>query len=156
MRRSRIALGFVGISLFALVIASGLAGCGDGGAASTPAASTSTTSAGVSPTALAGQCQPAWQGWPDTSPSILGGSVLLPPSTRVILVDSAPGEADANLCTLGMSAAQIDQFMKAHLPANGWRYDAGIGQWRNGDVLTFAYSVPNPLTWMVECRCGGI
>jgi len=135
------------------------------GACGTPAASTGNprasqasrpTTTAQTPTAQSGGCPPAWRGWPDTSASILGGLVALPPRTRVVLVDSAPGMADADLCTLGLAAGGIDQFMKANLPAKGWRYDAAAGKWRNGPALELDYLVADPLRWEVECVCGGI
>src|SRR5690349_4353707 len=61
------------------------------------------------PAAVSGACPPAWQGWPDASASILNGLVALPPRTRVVFVDSAPGAADANLCALDVTAGEIDQ-----------------------------------------------
>lgn len=82
--------------------------------------------------------------------------MLLPPRTRVIMTDNAPGAAAANLCTIGMTTAQIDQAMKTNLAGKGWHYEGQAGQWTNGDVLTFSYTLPDPHDWTVECQCGGI
>ena len=82
--------------------------------------------------------------------------MLLPSRTRVIMTDNAPGAADANLCTNGMTAAEIDQTMKTNLAGKGWHYDTQAGEWKNGDVLTFTYALADPQNWTVECQCGGI
>src|SRR5262249_39901696 len=44
-------------------------------------------------------CPSPWENFPAFSTSVVSGMVPLPPKTRVIMVDSAPGEADATLCT---------------------------------------------------------
>jgi hypothetical protein len=120
------------------------------------ARATATRTQAPSATAAAGECPAAWQGFPPESASIIGGVVLLPPHTRVILVDSVPGAADANLCTTGMAATQIDQFMQMNLSQKGWRYDTEAEQWLNGPALALTYRVADPLSWTVDCQCGGI
>jgi hypothetical protein len=72
------------------------------------------------------------------------------------MVDSAPGEATADLCTSGTTAAAIDAFMRTNLPATGWRFDAQAGDWCNGPILTFRYAVTALLPWTILCRCGGM
>jgi hypothetical protein len=135
-----------------------LAACASGGSAGVGATVMSTATPTVTPTATAfpGPCLPAWENLPPSSPAILGGMVLLPPQTRVIMVDSAPGEADGTLCTVGLTALEIDQFMQAHLATSGWHYDAPSNTWHQGQVLEFDYTVHNPVAWSVHCHCGGI
>lgn len=130
-----------------------LGGCGVQTTQATNSVGSRQSQATVTP---ARACPPAWEGWPDSSPAIVGGTVLLPPSTRVIFVDSAPGEADAQLCTVGMTATAINLFMKANLPAKGWDYTTQAARRKHGPVLTFVYTINDPLNWTVECTCGGI
>src|SRR6476469_7431137 len=110
-------------------------GACDARSTSTGARQAPPTATPQTPTTASGACPPAWQGWPDASASILDGLVALPPRTRVVFVDSAPGAADAALCTLDLTAGEIDQFMKTNLPAKDWRYDTTTGKWRNGPVV---------------------
>jgi hypothetical protein len=117
---------------------------------------TPTTTMTSTMTAVAGPCPAPFEQYPPESASIIGGTVLLPPYTRVIMVDSAPGAADANLCTTGATASQIDQFMKTTLPTKGWQFDDQAEQWLNGPALALTYRVTDPLSWTVDCQCGGI
>ena len=82
--------------------------------------------------------------------------VPLPPETRVIMVNSAPGAADATLCTLDATAASINAFMTHGLTANGWREDGNTGRWDKGVVLEVDWKVTTPSRWSLECVCGGI
>jgi hypothetical protein len=101
-------------------------------------------------------CPSPWEDFPAFSVSVVAGMVPLPPKTRVIMVDSAPGAADATLCTLDATAASITTFMTQGLTAKGWREDGTTGRWDKGPILEVDWKVTTPSRWSLECVCGGI
>ena len=101
-------------------------------------------------------CPSPWENFPAFSASVVAGMVPLPPKTRVIMVNSAPGAADATLCTQGATAASINTFMMHGLTAKGWREDRNTGHWDKGAVLEVDWKVTTASRWSLECVCGGI
>jgi hypothetical protein len=144
------------IFTFILVpLAFAASGCGQS-VAVVPAATATAQLSPTSTTATSDGCPSPWADFPALSTSVVSGMVPLPPKTRVIMVDSAPGEAEATLCTQDATAGSINTSMMHGLMAKGWHEDGSTGHWHKGAVLEVDWKVTSPSRWTLECVCGGI